>query len=489
MFLYYGDVFLVRCQVLQAEREAVTDTANNYLYTLHRYRVRGIYNPQVNSYLIPAVDAGGNFPTAPTQATGAFATVTDRALRHYMLQPRRRLILRTPADPFALQVVPGNPGPAPFNWVDSPGTNADGTRASLDCNNGPRPINCDVVYVSGTKSFVVDFTFETYLNEAALYTTTPSVMLSHVWKVEEDIDQDYYSTRIIDGYARFRGDRLTFLGAMADDFRGWLFHARPDGFKRVQVNVRCAEDGNSLVYRLVDKQLAMAIVPDGVTRIELVHTVSDNGWNYEKAIKSMVTAGAGAAVGAASGGSTSAIIGVAGQAAGKAGGEALAGIIPMKIVEAVARVWGRQDVTRKSLENVAIAAVVARLNASVNPGARALAGTHLQVRHDCAGTFVEAVGTVQTSMSGTFVTFLNNILGDAFGFPNVPESFPDDDATPGVLDLGPDGTGHNLHKNLGTQTFTRSTYVERLATAALMVPNGLPATGTANAPAQTRTPP
>lgn len=494
MFLQYGEVFLVRCQLLEASRDIVTDTATNYLYTTHRYRVRGVLNPSINSYLVPGV-ANGVFLTDPTQSLGAYGTVTEQGIRHYMMQPRRRLRIRTPADVQGRQGVPGMPVPpagqpaAPFNWVDSPGTNVDGTQATLDCNNGPRPVACDVVYVSGTKTFVVDFAFETYINEAFRYTATPPVMLSHVWKVEEDIDQDYYSTRTIEGYARFRGDRLAFLGAMPDDFRGWLFHPRPNGFKRVAINVRCAEDGNSLVYRLVDKQLALSIAPQGVTRIELVHTVTDNGWNYEAGVKAAIPAALAAAAGFGGAGWGMEAAQAAGSAAAGAMAQQQGNIIPKKVTIVTARVWGRQDVQRKSLENVGVNAVLQKLLFSVNFGARWLAGMHLGITHDCSGTYVEVTGSVTSSLTGTYTTLFNNAFGAGFGIPNVQEAFPDVNTTEGILDLNGDGDGHNVHKNQGTRTFTRSTFLGRLATAALNSADSVPNSAPDNSPAQERTPP
>lgn len=533
---YDVGVLLTRVQMLSYEREPMWN-GPDYLGTVHRLRVRGIYNPQVNAYDFfggapfasvpqPNMQAAAtasatgvmrdhgvianinNAPAefqsvqttnSPGEAPGAAGVTTDVAVKHWMMQPRRQLV-------YMVGEIPA---------LVSPSLNSDGTAAQCDMYNGPLPLSCDVVQISGTKTFLVDFAVETYLNEAYFYVDKPSVLLSHRWSQRQDIDQDYYSTIVTTGIAHFRTDRLLFLGAVPDDFRSYLFFPKVQGMKRT-CNVEASEDGSMLRYTIVDRELALSIIPNGVTRVECFHSAGGRGMDLEKTISSL--------------GGVPTKFGQIFQPGGRFGkGEGTKLIssvflhslysairsmgsidfLPRLHVSCTARVWGRQTTLRKTLENVAVNLVLTRLAMSVSQFALFTSGAELNVTHDVAGTFVECVGSLTTMFNQTSQAILNLVqapldtqilIGNFAQFfrtgnmPQVQNCFPDFDATPFLLDLGPDGDGMDLPSGAVTlnnrvPVTSRGTYLQRIAAAALLSPNQIPAAPPAEVAWGTRTPP
>lgn len=499
-------MLLTRVQLLAHYREPAW-LGPQYVGTKHTLRVRALFNPEVNAYAWPqlpsaaapaanlrGINVGGagqftrDFPiiapltnagvpagtttTNPGQARGAIAPVTDIAVREWLMQPRRQLV-------YAMGTTP---------VLVCPGLNADGTAAGADAMAGPFPLSCDVVQVSGTKSFIVDYAISCVVNEAQLYVATPSVITGHVYERKHVIDQDYYTTIVTRGRAQFRTDRLLFLAAFPDDFRSYFFHPRPAGFKRVHCEVTATEDGSAAEYVVADREMALSIIPAGVTRIECWHNADNAGRDVEglmfglakHALEWFELPEPGAI-------SADPVPGAA-----EAGAGILAGIrefnhllrmaqkavntsldfIPRLKCDVVARVWGRQDRTRKELEAVAVNLVLARLAMSVNPVARFLAGTRLALNHDVAGTFVECVGHIETAFSGASVQ-LGALLG---GVPDIGSHFPPGDDTQGILQTqGPDGDGMDLPRGADARGVrSRGTYVGRCVAAALLAPYATP---------------
>ena len=499
--LYYGfpdagggGVLLTRLELLSYEREPMWN-GPDYLATIHRLRVRGIYNPEVNAYdfasgAIPsdALPAAALRPTSviatgagntrdsalagilalkgnpvgvtaalpPAQSRGVMGPTTDRAIRHFMMQPRRRLIYSVGQSPLLV----------------SPGLNSDGTAAQRDVYNGPMPLACDVVHLSGTRSFQVDYAIETYVNEAGLYVNPASVLLSHRWKRRESIDQDMYSTIVTEGAAIFRTDRLAFLGRVPDDFRTALFHPVVPGYVRRGWDIEASEDGSQLRYALVDKQTHLRVVPPGVTRIEAFLTAE-------------VTEGRPMAAVASGLGGLSSKNPLSLDSFVKFFGS----FIPLVELSFVVRVWGNDRSTRKSLERVAIGIARARLqqmSAGFDAISKKLAGGSASLTHDLNGSFVEFTLSVATTPADAALTF------DGTNFPNPTVFFPDDDpavstvpsdATDGYLmydvaqqnDLYQAGFLTPKDATTGNRTGTRSGLIRSLAAAALLGQDATPA--------------
>jgi hypothetical protein len=520
----YNGVSLLRCQELEFIRTPQWQ-GPDYLWTTYRLRVRGIYNPQVNAFdfsesasptgtaleyqfpfdvlatskvTVPrtsSVNGAARLTnmtvsqavadpppiavpvsplTPPRMARTVNAPKTDLAIRHKLLQARAYLVYAVGNTPILVSpTINASSGTAAVGSIagNPPGT---GLAAPVDAYVGPTPLAADVVAISGTKSFLVDFTIETALNEAYLYANPNSVLLSHRWQASEDVDQDYYSMRIIRGQAQFRSDRLAFLGAMPDDFRVALFHPLPGpGWKRTAVNVTPDPDGTSLTYTLVDKQLALSIIPAGVTRIEAWQTMSGNSFALESLAKGLAK---GAMDFFSFGGASRESDISLGTRFAKAGFGLIGSLIPLTQIEVTAKVWGRSDILRNILQNVAIGIVLNRTALALDPNAIVTGSSELDVTHDLAGSLVIARGSLVTALTTAPYKFG---MASATGYPGVGIYFPDDNdntlpylterhanVTPLGLPLrpipGPNATG------------TRGTFISRLATAALLAQDATP---------------
>lgn len=256
--LFYGGINIRHCQVLSYSRVAQWD-GPTYLWTRFTIRVRGVYNPAFNAY---ELDGGvpvsiAPVPSIPFTVRGS-GPETDYATKHILMQPRGQL---------AYAVDDVNP------ILFSP---AQGY--TTDANNGPLPVSCDIIKIGGQKSVIVDYTVMTDINECGLTTngSIPSALLSHRWTMSERIDQDFFSTRTINGHAIFRSDRMQAIGADPDDYRAYLAHYVPPNFKRDDISIEVSEDGQELHYVLVDREKAFNLDPSllalNVTRIEGTYT-------------------------------------------------------------------------------------------------------------------------------------------------------------------------------------------------------------------------
>ncbi len=524
-----NSIVLTRCDVLDYHREPIFH-GPDYIYTRHSLRIRALYNPGVNAwtlspqftqYAAPSVilralgfnttivqrDSGpvtavartfgnANAPnsTLPSESGGLVAPITDVAIRHWIERPRQRIVL----------VMGGVP------LLVTPNINSDGTVAACDVKGGPFITANDVVYISGGKSFEVDFSVETFVNEAGIFQATPNVLLSHRWEPTEDIDQDYFGTRTIQGRAHFRMDRLAFLGAAADEFRSFLVAPLPFfGWKRVAAHFQISDDGSTLDYALVDKELALSIIPQGVTRIEAYQTIDVDTGNRFGAATTLAGAAHDFAV---AGGFEFAggVIGLEGLLVGnptaiaeiaiamsrnavefgRAARAAAAMLIPKTVTTIVARVWGRSDVGRKALENTALAIVTNRLDRCIAQFGLfgflvQFAGTtSVRLTHDLAGKFVEATCTRD------FPIPPNPVKQIAATVPKANLFFPDDDETNNVLtifhgNVTPLGLpNYPNSQNIGS----RGTTLMKLAVAALLAPDATPAVVTINGVPQNLTP-
>lgn len=389
------------------------------------------------------------------------APTTFAAIKDRLMQPRRQLIWLAAAQPA----------------IVCPTINADGTPARTDARNGPTPISCDLVANVGCKSFVVDFTFQIRTNQATHFAATPSVILSHRFATREEYDQDLYTVRTTTGEVYFRSDRLAYLGAVADDFRGAFWHPRPAGFKRTAA-VEASPDGTSLAYTIIDRELALSVVPPGVTRIEAWQTVDGGGLNHEVFFFDALGAFQDAAKSTAG-----AILGAMGlpNPFGVGGGvrNPFANAVPKTTIGVTCRVWGRPFVLRKTLENVALRLVLSRFNTALAGGgvfgevARVTAGTKVRLTHDVAGTYVECSAEKSTAIPLT--AFTAGALAGA-ALPNVAQFFPLTNSTAGILQNGPDGNGMDLRlPDIAGGRMTRGTYLTALATAALLGQDAVPA--------------
>lgn len=474
-----GSIALVRCQLLQWQRRPIYH-GTDYVMTRHALRFRGVLNRDLNAYdfgnpaglpprslinptglaaqsvtrgaftgdtaaLLNRLATQAAFPnlgvnsvsSGPRLNRGSDAPLTDAAIRHKLSQPKRL---------FAWFPIAGPPFVSPNGVV----TQENGSK-DCDVKGGPFPLVHDVIQIVGTKSYIVDFEIETYVNETDLFNVTPSTLLSNRWTEEEDIDQDFFAIRKISGLAMFRKDRLIDLGAFADDFRAYCFPPLANGFHRFAIHVAISEDDTQLAYTVIDRQTAMTVVPEVVSRIEAWQDVKASNLSLE---------GVAVALGE-----------IFIDIIEKGQSRILASPIPMTTSTVAARIWGYPAATRKALENVGINLVLARFGFAFNVVGNWSGATAISVTHDLSGKFVEAKATKMTAINSApyrgVVTAAN--------IPNVGGSFPafdQTDATGNILAVTGPGKGPPVDRVSNGTSGTRGTYMKALAGQILQSTDG-----------------
>lgn len=228
----------------------------------------------VNIYAPPLSIGAGipNFspPGGPEQDSLVPGAVSNSALRHFLLQPRQQLVFSVGGIPTIVSPMP--PAPA-------------------DVMNGPIPLACNVTEIQGTRTWMVDYAIKTYINECPLYGSPYPLVISHVWTMRHELDQDYFTSQVIEGRFTLRADSLGLLGFPADFFRSQLLPLPAPGFKREAVEVWYPFDyPNVLNYKIRDRQLPIGYGAVGVTRIQATHEVSSDSMPIEH---QLAAAGAG----------------------------------------------------------------------------------------------------------------------------------------------------------------------------------------------------
>jgi hypothetical protein len=428
----------------------------NYLWTRQSLRIRGVYHPLKTSWVqVP--------PGAPVPRAGFRAPVTDAAIRHALAQPRRQLLITNGAAVVLESPVPG---------------------FDRDAANGPFCRVNDVVYQGGTKSYLVDLTIETCVNESYRNTATPSVMISHTTVPELSHDQDAFSTRLIHGHAVFNAQRLVALGASADDFRAFLFARIPPGFQRVQIQTSLSDDGNELTYTIVDRERAHSFgsyaLSRNVTRIESTHTAGHATKVLEEVL---IKAGVDLVKGFGNLHFGDAL---------KAGQTVAIEAAPRVYHLVEATVWGNRMATRTGLEDVAKRICDIRLDAAIgNRGGVAgffnkarFTVAESSITHDLAGKYVQARLVAKTGPYGGVAS------GGLMRWPIMPQA----EDIGGVLQVraGANPTfparnpeGVRILGDVGA----RGTYLEALIASALLGPDQTPPAQLAWNNAVNRTPP
>jgi len=277
-YIVYNNVILNVTELISFTRVPVYD-GPQWLYNKVNIHVRCTYNPNTVSY---TPDPTYTPYVIPLAQDGNLPATTDQAIRHALSQPRGPLLY-----------VVGNQ-----TLVSSPGFQPDRkTLYPCDAKAGPYPVVHDIIEHVGRKTYLVDFAIETFVNEAWNEMPVAPVVLSHRWVRQQFIDEDFYTTVTTQGHAIFRADVLAVFQinggstqnftdrnpttmAYPDDFRSYLFHEVPNGFKRESAMVRATIDGMGVEYMLVDRQVEV-IFPQGVTRMRAWQSIGSVGGSLQ----------------------------------------------------------------------------------------------------------------------------------------------------------------------------------------------------------------
>ncbi len=433
---------------------------------------------------------------APAARAGVSGAITDAAVRHKIEQPRKQVQFFIGG-----QLVLVSPS----------------VGETTDAHWGPFVTVNDVSLFSGTKTMLVDVTVRCQVNECYRFQATPPVVLGHEYSMHHDIDQDFYTTRVISGRGIFNAARLKALGAKADDFRAYLFHPIPLGFHRQSITARVDEAGGQLQYTIVDRELSHSIAIGaaqlGVTRIECWHSsrVTKKDW-YEQQIgtvQSMALYGFATGIASAIATETAASwainkipvkvlrdgllkgAGLAGFALGAPVGAAYGlyqarGNVPVRTQSITCRVWGNRTTHRGNLRLVAANLMWHRLkNLSHTAGATDVAWND-HVAQDMK--YVEGTATIIEPPFNSLVVASAAGIQNAWRpfWPAAPgfgpdQAFPDEghqtENVPGILDVGilnhvgpPGGGGPFGHPAVAGAGNARGSYTEALVSSALLAP-------------------
>lgn len=205
---------------------------------------------------VPGRPPGIGRPPSILKTAASNPIITDKAIRHWLEIPRRRLIIEhdNPAPPQG-QILLQSPK---SGYV-------------CDAHNGPVPTVYDVhESVGDARVFLVSFGIETYVNECEENVGLLGAFLSNRFSQTQDIDADGFITIVTEGEARFRTD-LIYGQLNPDLLRPFLFLPIPNGFKRGPIRVSGLSDVSGMRYEFVDQQMPQQLVVGdeiGATRVE-----------------------------------------------------------------------------------------------------------------------------------------------------------------------------------------------------------------------------
>jgi hypothetical protein len=281
--------------------------------------------------------------------------------------------------------------------------------------------------------------------------------------MEHDIDEHFFTTRIIHGHAILRTDYMLSTGTYPDHFRKFFIHPIPDNFKRTKISVTATEDGNAIEYTVIDTEQPFVLDASlrllGVTKIEAYHNVEIGTPSFETAFANVAggTLQGGTSSGGGGGFLIETIKAIVGAGVGFVKG--VNASLPQLTHTFIVRVWGHRGSTRTVLEKMAYRILSDRFRAANLGQGFFGVNTHdswWNVSHDLMGKWVE----VQCRMKrGSTKAFLETFITQTNLMP------PNEETISLVTGLTGSGMG------LGTETNTvRGSFYGKLIAQQLQEP-------------------
>lgn len=217
------NLFIVKTNLF-SQKAVHTPDGVDYLYTEFTLDINCLYNPSATSY---------DDSNPPVFDPGIVPSFTNASIRHFLLQPRAKLIFE------------GLSGFA--NVIDSPQLDY-----SIDANNGPIPISCDVIRIDGDKTFHIHYVIKTWLVECPNGSVSP--ILSNRWSQSSYINTHRLMVRKTVGQAFFRTDILNATDTFADLFRSTVINPIPPKPGMYRDDIKCVinPQGNAIHYEITD---------------------------------------------------------------------------------------------------------------------------------------------------------------------------------------------------------------------------------------------
>lgn len=398
-------------------------------------------NPQAVSYSRDGVKA-------PEAKAGELPASSISSIRTRLLAPRGNLVVSNGATNVIFSPPPGK---------------------LCDVVGGPKPYRADVEWIAGLKTFAVRFGVQTCLNPCISEAATPAAILSARWASEKTIDQDGYSTRVIQGHATFDVGALLALGRIPDQYFDSLVHPLDDNWRRVNIQVQALEDATELTWVVTDKEMPLNLENVGIARCEIDHHASISRISPVSAVIDSVGGGIKKEERRRlepeyNPKSKIPIIGPAIDL----GLNLLRSAIPMETHTITVRLWGNSHSKKFDLEQWGVRVIMDLLaKVKVNEFLRGSCDYVNAVRRDGAGKFVELTTYITVpAMKAAAASGIGGVaVGPVFTWPDTP---PNDDID-GVLF---DGNGKNPPLPGGDKTKggTRGTWLGKLVAQAMTKP-------------------
>ncbi len=379
-------------------------------------------NPPPPGVLGPGGAVGGLPTSRGTKTTSGGSddnngNLTDRAVRHLLEQKRGRLVFTagasgTASSPYQAhptfrggaqasilldvpETLPANargvfkdPNFNPEFIPDPEGDTSDplltddarrtlgsipwNTNYVVDCTDGPTPLKCDIWRIDGTGTLRISYAIRADINESRFFFNKPPILLSHNWSMSTDIGEQGLAVRIIRGRAIFRRDVLEMQIVTPESYRGLLVHPIPENMVRESLVVTQEEDGNSLSYQSLDREMTHRNGAPNVTKIEAQGRIGMRRGSLWKTGAQLTIAGLSIAGGALTGNLSNIATGVL-------------NILPRAYIDATVKVWGNNKTKQAYLRNVGQRILVNRLGDVTDAQ-----NTYIvEENYDWAGRFVE----------------------------------------------------------------------------------------------------
>ena len=266
----YNGIELVDCQTLKFEQQPIYD-ASGQTHQFERYTVRitGYFLAQQYSY-----------PSIQPQVSGS-----NSAGRHFVglrekLNAKRKSFKMTlgfsgpspqvilEADPLGLETTTGDP---------------ENVSLTTDVANGPTPQVISVQHIASDAAIRIEWEVvihllpkcDKYSVEGGSEDSIQRLygVLSNRWSCTDDIDENYWTTRTWQGEMK-----LAHPCRNPHDFRGLCIPEIQPGMRREKLNFIAAEDGLTLRYHVIDKEVWLtAPIPAHSIRYQHKEATSDSG--------------------------------------------------------------------------------------------------------------------------------------------------------------------------------------------------------------------
>lgn len=415
-----GSIILEAVKTRSYSRVAVMN-GPDYLYTRHELHGMGTLNRSV-------VVTGK--PSQP--ATNAVDV--DSQIRSDWVQPRQSLLV-TMGTSVLVSVTAAHEDPPP----EKPGPGLDAV-TDQDVNNGPYGLYISNTLVQGIRTFQSQFGLRWHVVEGT--SAKPPPILSNRWVMTHHYDEQYRLSIKVRGIAIFRADALLRYGTDADQYRRYILIPVEPGFERIDLQVTLAQDGLSIEYSFVDRQMSMGAVSPNIVRIDLrlsLHTsrrgLAEVAWEFEKLKKrTSETIAHGVAVGldfadpTNTSGARASRVAEAASALVERGFEAAElahSALPKTIVSADIVVLGTPQASMTELVDVALECLKAKINPLKGVGY----GSDAMIQGDFTSRTVVGRWTVTTAplelmwRPGGLSDFPNQLALTAFSDEDIPGFF------------------------------------------------------------------